>query len=283
MSVSTGLGDSSPNRRNILVVGAKETGKTFYLQEWIVKFSPNRIPLVLHEKEKEWNGLNVESLRIGLLNRKSYLKEIVEGRTVIVDDALNLTKNWADKLLGLASVNRDSKTSYILALQGLGVLKERKDALAIFDTVIFFRGSESCAFLVKNSTRFSREVERIRREIEALNPHEILVYDRSTNLWYKTTNQDVPLLNELLTKPLALGQELETKQQSPEGSSKNFPMETKKDQIKGLIEKGCARKEILQIVGTSAGYLTKVLSELRIEGFDIPRAKVGRSRSFSQN
>jgi len=208
-----GLGDSSPNRRNILVIGAKETGKTFLLQKWIVEFSPNKIPLILHEKESEWKGLNVESLRIGLLNRRSYLKDLVNGRTVIVDDALNLTKNWADKLLGIASVNRALNSSFIVSLQGLGVLKERKDALGVFDTLIFFKGSESCAFLVRNTPRFSKEVELIRRELESLKVHEILVYDRYADLWYKTSNQDVQLLNGLLTKPLTEGQKLETEKQ----------------------------------------------------------------------
>ena len=282
MSQSNCLGDSSPNRRNILIVGAKETGKTYFLQKWIKEFSPNHIPLVLHEKENEWKELDVQSLRIGNLNRKSYLRKIVGGRTVIVDDALNLTKNWADKLLGLASVNRASKSSYILSLQGLGVLRERKDALGVFDTIVFFKRSESCAFMVRNSTRFSKEVELIRREIEALNPHEILVYDISTNLWYKTTNENVQLLNELLTKPLARGQKLETKKQPPEESSKNFRMETKKTKIKDLIERGCDRREIIRKVGTTAGYLTKVLSELRLEGHNIPKAKAGRPRRFSQ-
>jgi hypothetical protein len=273
------LGDSSPNRRNILVVGAKGTGKTFLLQQWIVKFSPNKVPLVLHEKEDEWNGLKVESLKIGLLNRKSYLKEIVGDRTIIVDDALNLVKNWADKLLGLASVNRSSNTSYVLSLQGLGVLKERKDALGVVDTIIFFQGSEACAFLVKNSTRFSKEVELIRKEIENLKPHEILVYDRFTNLWYKTTNENVQLLNELLTKPLTMGQKLEAEKQPSEGSSKNFQLQTKKNRIECLIQEGRSRGEIIREVGTTAGYLTKTLSELRLEGCNIPRLKAGRPRA----
>lgn len=283
MSQSNCLGDSSPNRRNILIVGAKETGKTYLTQKWIRDFSPNQIPLVLHEKDDEWKDFDVQSLRIGSLNRKSYLRKLVRGRTVIVDDALNLTKNWADKLLGLASVNRASKSSYILSLQGLGVLGERKDALrACIDTIIFFKRSGSCAFMVRDSTRFSKEVELIRREIEALNPHEILVYDRSTNLWFKTTNEDVQLLNELLTKPLARGQKLERKKQPPGGSSKNFQLETKKTQIKNLMERGCDRRKIIQKVGTTAGYLTKVLSELRLEGHNIPKAKAGRPRRFSQ-
>ncbi len=275
-----GLGDSSPNKRNILVIGAKESGKTFFLQKWITEFSPNKIPLILHEKESEWRGLDVESLRIGLLNRRSYLRRIANGRTVIVDDALNLTKNWADKLLGLASVNRALNSSFIVSLQGLGVLKERKDALGVFDTLIFFKGSEACAFLVRNTTRFSKEVEMIRRELELLNPHEILVYDRNTNFWYKTTNQNVQLLNRLLTQPLAAGQKLEVRKQPSEGSSKNFRIESKKARIKHLIEKGIDRQKIIKEVDTSAGYLTKVLSELRLEGCNIPKIKVGRPRNL---
>jgi uncharacterized protein YrrD len=93
-----------------------------------------------------------------------------------------------------------------VSLQGLGVLKERRDALNVFDTIIFFKGSESCAFLVKNTNRFSKEVELIRKEIERLGSREILVYDREAGLWYKTTNDDVQLLNELLTNPLTKGQ-----------------------------------------------------------------------------
>jgi hypothetical protein len=283
MENSDTFGDCSPNHRNILIIGAKGTGKTTFVQKWILTYSPNKKPLILHEKQNEWDGLYVDSLQIGVLNRKSYLREIVPERTVVVDDALNLTKNWTDKLLGLASVNRSLSSSFIVSVQGLGVLKERRDALGVFDTIIFFRGSESCAFLVKNTTRFSKEVERIRGEIEALNPREILVYDRSSNLWHKTTNQDVPLLNELLTKPLALGQELEAKKQSPEGSSKNFQIESKKHRIKNLIEKGVDRKKIIKEVDTSAGYLTKVLSELRLEGLNIPKAKVGRPRNPAQS
>jgi hypothetical protein len=262
------------------VIGARGTGKTYFLQQWIAKFSPNKIPLVLHEKETEWNGFNVESLKIGLLNRKSYLKTKIEGRTVIVDDALNLVVNWADKLLGLASVNRYSNTSYVLGLQGLGVLSQRKDTLSVFSTIMFFQGSEACAFLVKNSTRFSKEVELIRKEIEKLKTHEILVFDRDANLFYKTTNEDVQLLNELLTKPLTKGQKLKTEKQPSESSSKNFQVETKKSRIRSMIEKGCDRREIIKTVGTSASCLSKTLSDLRLEGFDIPKAKAGRPRQM---
>ena len=59
-------------------------------------------------------------------------------------------------------------------------------------------------------------------------------------------------------------------------------METKKTKIKNLIDRGCDRREIIRKVGTTAGYLTKVLSELRLEGFDIPKAKTGCPRAFSQ-
>ncbi len=278
---SNRLGDSSPNKRNILLIGSKETGKTFFLQKWIVEFKPNRKPLVLHEKDDEWTGYDVDTYRIGMLNRKSFLRKVVRGRTTIIDDALNLVKNYADKLLGLASINRALHASFVVSLQGLGVLKERRDALNVFDTLIFFKGSESCAFLVKNTSRFSKEAEFTRREIEGLKPHEILVCDRQSGLWYKTTNADVKLLNELLTKPLTKGQKLEVKTPS-EGSSKNFQMETKKTKIKNLMERGCDRRKIIQEVGTTAGYLTKVLSELRQEGYDIPKAKVGRPRRSSR-
>lgn len=274
------FGDSSPIRRNFILIGARGTGKTYLLQKWVEEFKPNERPLVLHEKEEEWKKQDVESLRVGMLNRKSFLREVVKGRTVIVDDALNLTKNYADKLIGLASVNRSLNSSFIVSLQGLGVLKERKDALNIFDTIIFLKGSESCAFLVKNTSRFSKEVELIRKEIEKLNEYEILIFDRQSNLWYKTTNDDVQLLNDLLIKPLSFGQKLELELLS-EGSSKNFLIETKKSRIKSLIEKGCARREILREVGTTAGYLTKVLSELRLEGYDIPKTKIGRPRKCS--
>ena len=273
-----GFGDDSPSRRNILLIGSRGIGKTYLLQKWVVVFKPNKKPLVLHEKEKEWEGYDVECLRVGMLNRKSLLREAARNRTVVVDDALNLTKNYADKLLGLASVNRALNSTFIVSLQGLGVLKERRDALSVFDTIIFFKGSEGCAFVVKNTTRFSKEVELVRKKIEELGLHEILVYDSESNLWYKTTNEDTQLLNDLLTKPLAKGQKLEPAQLPSEGSSKNFQIESKKIRIKGLIEKGFGRRQIVREVDTTVGYLTKVLSELRFEGFDIPKVKVGRPR-----
>jgi len=274
------FGDSSPSRRNILLIGSRGIGKTYLLQKWVAEFKPNKKPLVLHEKEEEWKMYDVECLRVGMLNRKTFLREAAQNRTVIVDDALNLTKNYVDKLLGLASVNRSLNTTFIVSLQGLGVLKERRDALSVFDTLIFFKGSEACAFLVKKTTRFSREVELVRKKIEELEAHEILVYDSESGFWYKTTNEDAQLLNELLTKPLAKGQRLELQQLPSEGSSKNFQIESKKSRIKRLIEKGVERRQILKDVDTSAGYLTKVLSELRLEGFDIPIAKSGRPREL---
>jgi len=277
-----GFGDASPSRRNILVIGSRGIGKTYLLQKWVAEFKPNKKPLVLHEKEEEWKGYEVECLRIGMLNRKAFLREAAQNRTVIVDDALNLIKNYADKLLGLASVNRSLNTTFIVSLQGLGVLKERRDALSVFDTLIFFKGSEACAFLVKKTTRFSREVELVRKKIEELDTHEILVYDSESGFWYKTTNEDALLLNELLTKPLVKGEKLESSQPPSEGSSNDFQVESKKSMIKGLIEGGVDRRQILKDVGTSAGYLTKVLSELRLEGFNIPILKSGRPRELTQ-
>jgi GTPase SAR1 family protein len=275
------FGDSSPNRRNILLIGPKGTGKTYLKQKWINEFKPNKKPLILHEKENEWIGHDVEAFRIGLLNRKSHLRQIVHDRAVIIDDALNLTKNYADKLLGLASVNRSLNSSFIVSLQGLGVLKERRDALNVFDTIIFFKGSESCAFLVKNTNRFSKEVELIRKEIERLGSREILVYDREAGLWYKTTNDDVQLLNELLTNPLTKGQNLKLEETSSKGSSNNFRIECKKNKIKNLCERGFTDEQIVSEVGTSAGYVTKVKSQLRVEGYNISYNKIGRPRNSS--
>jgi len=124
--------------------------------------------------------------------------------------------------------------------------------LGVFDTIVFFKGSESCAFMVRNSTRFSKEVELIRREIEALNPHEILVYDRGTNLWFKTTNENAQLLNDLLAKPLMRGQRLETKKQPPEGSSKNFLMETKKTKIIIVDDHPIVRQGLTELINSES-------------------------------
>jgi hypothetical protein len=261
------------------VVGSKHTGKTTGFQKWVLKFNPNKMPLVLHEKDEKWKGMNVEAIRIGRLNAKSALKEICYDRVVLVDDALNLTGNWAEKLLGLVSVNRDMNASFVVLLQGLGVLKERKDSLGVFDTVIFFKGSESCAFLVKSSRRISKEVEFVRKEIEKLQPREMLVFDKETNLYYKTTNDDVDLLDELLTKPLGKGQKLEVEKGSLKTHNNNYlRCESKKDIVKRLAMQGKDRDEILREAKISNAYLREVLSDLRRDGVDIPKIKAGRPR-----
>lgn len=270
------FGDDSPLKRNVLIMGGRGSGKTHLIQKWLSEKASSRRPLVFHKKEREWDRFNIETRLIGTLNKRSYVEQLAKGRVVIIDDALNLTANLANKVIAMASVNRYLQTNFVVSSQGLGEMREKKDDLhGTFNVYVFFPGSASCATLVKQTNRYSKEVTFIQNEIGKLQPHEVLIYDKDTNRCLKTDNDNSELLESLIDKPLEAGQELRFDLPA-EGSSKHLDIVSRKEQIRLLIGAGKSPREILQKVGTSAGYLTKVRSELRLEGYDIPKLKPGR-------
>jgi hypothetical protein len=260
---------------------------------FILAHSERKFVCFIKEVDDEWTkvasfpNVILKTDCYGLLNRRSNLEDC-KNSDVVIDDASLLNANERNRLFNFFNVRRKFGIRFWFLTHNFSKNLLEPLRLSSFQVVFLMKGASldyPCLnVLLTGLPNMSKLIYPAYERIADLSSRQILVFDRDSQEFKLTTNDDTKLLTQLQNRAMNSGiskDEYLKKDDEPSGGgTNNNNLLSKKSLVKNLMQKGKTTAEIHREVEISDGYLRVILHDLRAEGLDVPRLKKGRPRTI---